>query len=74
MFVEMQNRENSFVMGTGYHLNPFEDLPHCLTVTEVSANNISTYDCRRQTHSERTHDIAIKSLKYICGYFGDMLG
>ena len=30
-----ENRGGSFVMGTGYHLNPVEDLPHCFTVTGI---------------------------------------
>lgn len=73
MFSEMQNRENSFVMGTGYHLNPFEDLPHCYTVTYADKWKVEIFNCRRQEHDVRTSDDIIKSMKYICGYFGDML-
>lgn len=73
MFNEMQNREGSFVMGTGYHLNPFEDLPHCFAVTEVMPNNINLYDCRRKINVNQTYENSIKSMKYICGYFNEML-
>lgn len=73
MFTEIENRGGSFVMGTGYHLNPAEDLPHCFTVTGIEDGSINLYDCRRQIHSSVDKDATINSLKYICGYFDEML-
>ena len=73
MFSEIKNRGGSFVMGTGYHLNPLEDLPHCLTVTGIEDGKVCLYDCRRQIHITRSENDATKSFKYICGYFNEML-
>lgn len=74
MFKEMHDRQGAFVMGTGYHLNPFEDLPHCYTVTYSDKWKVEIYDCRRQKHISRSCNDTIKSMKYICGYFDEMLG
>lgn len=73
LFDEIENRGGSFVAGTGYHLNPMEDLPHCYSVTNIQNDKVEMYDCRRQKHIVRTTDNAISSLKYICGYFNEML-
>lgn len=74
IFTEMKTRDCSFVMGTGYHLNPLEDLPHCYTFTNADSGMVELYDCRRQTHFNRTENDIISSIKYICGYFDNMLG
>ena len=74
IFSEIADREGCFVMGTGYHLNPLEDLPHCLTITEVGENKVSLYDCRRQIYVDKTYDDTLHSMKYVCGYYDDMLG
>ena len=73
MFSEIENRGGSFVMGTGYHLNPLEDLPHCLTVAGIEENKVNLYDCRRQIHISRSEENTTKSVKYLCGYFNEML-
>ena len=74
MFSEIENRGGSFVMGTGYHLNPLEDLPHCLTVTQIKDGKVGLYDCRRQSHITRPQENTIRATKYLCGYFNEMLG
>ena len=73
-FSELERRKSgSFVMGTGYHLSPFEDLPHCYTVTDVKDGIVELYDCRRQKYSQNTYLKTSNSMKYICGYFDEML-
>ncbi|MBO6088249.1 hypothetical protein J6P92_07910 [bacterium] len=74
IFNEMKDRKGSFVMGTGYHFNPFEDLPHCYAVRSTDNGLVELYDSRRQASIARDFDGTIKSMKYICGYFNDMLG
>ncbi len=73
MFSEISQREGSFVIGTGFSLNPLKDLPHCYTVTSIRNGIINLYDCRRQTTNTKTYDEAISDMKYICGYFDNLL-
>ncbi len=74
LFSEINERGGSFVAGTGYHLSPFEDLPHCYTVTNIENGKIDLYDCRRQIHITKDENNTIGSIKYFCGYFNEMLG
>lgn len=73
IFSEIEQRGGSFVAGTGYHLNPLEDLPHCYAITNVEDSIVELYDCRRQTYLNRSDDKTIGTIKYICGYFNEML-
>ena len=70
-----KEKESSFVVGTGLRLL-IRELPdyHCYSVQNINpSKDIQFFDHRRQISIDKDYPKAFKDLKFICGYFNDML-
>ena len=67
--------DSSFVVGTGMKFI-IKNLPdyHCYSILKTKPfKSLKIYDHRRQKNIEEYYPTAMKDLKFICGYFNDML-